>query len=143
MQGMPFLTLLRIQLLLTNRGLLYRIHSQFYRVYIHSTPSIVSVVKHYLSLPSRTHQDPQTSLVLCTPTTLHPGLPPPLAQASGTFFLGTSTLDWNGWAQWVVQRNGQREAVRRVLEVVGSVCSVRGGVFDVPKSFLSCGLCTL
>ena len=100
--GMPFFTLHRIHLLLTNRVLLYCIHSQFYRVYIHSTLSIVSVVKHYLSLPSRTHQDPKQAWSYA--------LPPPWStprEHRAPFSSGLRRYIGNGCAEERGKRGGQ------------------------------------
>jgi hypothetical protein len=121
--GMPFFTLHRIHLLLTNRGLLYRIHSRFYRVYIHSTPSIVSVVKHYLPPFPNTPGPPKRAWPYAH-TPHHPGSPPPLARASGTFW--TSMLDWE-WVGTVghAKERGKRGGQTRVGG--GGQCVLRPG----------------
>ena len=109
-------------------------------IFIHSTPSIVSVVKHYLSLPSRTHQDPQTNHLLCTPTTLvhHPPLHEHRASFSGDFGARLGVGGYSGSC-----RGTGKERRSDVCWRWWAVCVPCGRVFDVPKSFLSCGLCTL
>ena len=104
--GMPFFTPHRMHLLLTNRGLLYRIQNQF--SYIPHLRSSQSSSTTSPSLPEHTRTPKRTTSYAPPP----PWFTTPPCTSIGHLFLGISTLDWEwvgtvGRAEERAKRGGQ------------------------------------